>query len=76
MTLQWDTTPHSDTAVFMVGGLIPIQLRAQDHGWSIRGVDGRRKTGAASSRDSAKVECIRGVEQLLRSGLLDLKNAP
>jgi hypothetical protein len=75
MTLEWETCPNSDTAVFMVGGMIPILMRAHDQSWSLRGVDGRRKTGAASSRADARLECLKGIEELLRTGLSELSGA-
>ena len=70
MTLQWVPGRHADTALFMLGGLIPIHLRAEDGAWALRGVDGRRKTGTASSRAEAKRECLKGVEETLKLGMV------
>jgi hypothetical protein len=72
MTLHWHTSSNADIALFMLGGMIPLHLRAEDGAWAVRGVDGRRKTGRASSRGEAKLECLKGVEELLRGGLADL----
>lgn len=75
MTLQWQTHSNADTALFMLGGMIPLHLRAEDGAWAVRGVDGRRKTGSASSRGEAKLECLKGIEQVLRGGLAELTAA-
>jgi hypothetical protein len=75
MTLQWDTTPRADIAWLMLGDMIPIQLRVEDDGWSFRGVDGRRRTGSASSREEARRECLKQVRDVLRSALSDLSAA-
>jgi hypothetical protein len=72
MTLEWETGPRADTACFMIGGMIPLHLRAEDRAWAVRGVDGRRKTGVAGSRGEAKRECLKGIEETLRSAIVDL----
>jgi hypothetical protein len=75
MTLEWETGPRADTALFMLGGMIPLHLRAEDRSWAVRGVDGRRKTGVASSRGEAKRECLKGIEETLKSGIFEIDAA-
>lgn len=75
MTLHWDEGPHADTAVLMLGGMIPLHLRAEDSGWAVRGVDGRRRTGSARSRGEARRACLRGIEEVLRLGMSDIDAA-
>jgi hypothetical protein len=75
MTLHWEPGTRADTAVFMVGGTIPLHLRAEDGAWAVRGVDGRRSTGSARSRSEAKLECLKRIEQTLRLGMVDVDAA-
>jgi hypothetical protein len=75
MTLQWEPGNRADTALFMLGGMIPLHLRAEDHAWAMRGVDGRRQTGTARSRNEAKLECLKRLEETLRLGMVDLDAA-
>ena len=75
MTLHWDTSPEADTALVMVGGMLPLHLRAEDGAWAVRGVDGRRKTGVAASRGEAKRECLKSLAQVLQRGIVEIDDA-